>query len=69
MDISALLHLVVQVLIIGGIFYLIWWLIGYFSPPEPFAKILRGIVAVVAVVFLINLLLGLGGMTPIFKLK
>lgn len=69
MDISALLQIVIHVLIIGGIFYLLWWLIGYFSPPEPFAKVLRGIVAVVAVIFLINLLLGLGGMSPIFKLK
>jgi hypothetical protein len=53
------------VLIIGGICWLLWWLIGFLGVPEPFAKILRGIVAVFAVLVLINILLSLIG-HPIF---
>lgn len=69
MDMSTLVHLVVQLIIIGGIFWLLFWLVGYFGLPEPFNKIAKGIIAVVAVLFLINLLLGLSGGTPLVKLK
>jgi hypothetical protein len=64
---SALLQLMVKVLIAAGIFWLLWWLIDYFAPPEPFNKILKGIVAIVAVIYLINVLLSLSG-TPLLKL-
>jgi uncharacterized protein YhhL (DUF1145 family) len=54
-------------LIVGGLIcYLLWWLIGFINLPEPFAKVARIIVAVVAVLFLINLLLGLVG-TPLVR--
>lgn len=63
---AAMLSLVIQIVIVGLGFWLIWWLIGYAGVPEPFNKVLRVIVALFAVVFLINLLLGLTG-TPLFK--
>jgi len=57
--ISALLYIIVA----GLIFWLLWWLISYIALPDPFGKVLRVVLAVVAVLFLINWLLGLAG-TP-----
>jgi hypothetical protein len=59
MGLESLLSLVIYVLVIGAICWLLWWLIAFIGVPEPFAKIARGIVAVVAVVLLIGLLLSL----------
>jgi len=69
MDIGTLLHLVVQIIVVGAICWLIWWLIDYFGLPEPFNKIGKGLVAVVAAIFLIQILLGLGGFTGSTNLK
>lgn len=51
--VSALITLVV----VGLICYLLWWFIGYVGLPEPFNKIARVLVALVAIIFLINMLL------------
>lgn len=69
MDLSSLVHIIIYLLIVGGICWLLWWLIGYIGLPEPFNKIARVIVAVVAVLLCINLLLGLGGAQPLVRLK
>ena len=61
MDVSLLVHLFIQILVVGGVCWLLWWLIGYIGLPEPFNKIARVLIAVVAVLFLINILLGLSG--------
>jgi uncharacterized membrane protein len=58
---AAFLSLVVWVIVIGLVFYLLWWLVGYIGLPEPFNKVVRIILAVAAVIFLINVLLGLAG--------
>ena len=55
--ISALLVLVVM----GLIFWLLYWLLHKINPPEPFLKIGDAILAIAAVVLLINLLLSLIG--------
>jgi hypothetical protein len=69
MDLSMLMHIVIQLLIVGGVCYLLWWLIGYIGLPEPFSKIARVIVAVFAVLFLINMLLGFSGGTPLIRMR
>ncbi len=56
-SINGLVNIVVWLVVIGCIFWLLWWLIGYIAPPEPFAKIARVIVALVAVIALIRVLL------------
>lgn len=56
-----MIALLIQIIVIGLVCYLLWWLIGYIGLPEPFDKIARVIVAVVAVVFLLNLVMGLSG--------
>jgi hypothetical protein len=62
-----MLNLLITIVIAGLIFYLIWWFIGYIGLPEPFNKVARVLVGLVALVFLINLLAGLLG-APLFKL-
>ena len=54
---DQLLHAVVWVIIAGVIFWLVNWLITYAGVPEPFNKVAKVIVAIVAVVFLVNALL------------
>lgn len=61
MSIEVLVSLVVYVIVIGAVCWLLWWLIGFIGIPEPFAKIARGIIAVIAVLFLISLLLSIAG--------
>ena len=56
-----MLTLLVTLVVAGLIFWLLWWFIGVCGLPEPFNKIARVLIALVAVVFLINLLLGLNG--------
>lgn len=63
---SAMLSLLITLVIVGLICYLIWWFIGYAGIPEPFSKVARVIVALFALIFLINLLLGFTG-HPLFK--
>ena len=66
MDASSLMHILIQVIVIGLVCWLLWWLIGYVGLPEPFNKIARVLIAVVAVLFLVNLVLGLGG-SPVVR--
>ena len=67
MDVSILMHILLQIIIVGGICWLLWWLIGFIGLPAPFDKVARVIVAVVAVFFLINLLLTVGGGAPLVR--
>lgn len=58
---SLLLPLLVQIVIVGLICWLIWWFIGYVGLPEPFNKVARVLVGLVALIFLIDVLLSVGG--------
>ena len=58
---STLISLLITLVVAGLIFWLLWWLLKVVGLPEPFQKVATVILAVVAVLFLINLLLGLGG--------
>lgn len=70
MDISSLLGVILYLLVVGGICWLLWWLIGFIGLPEPFNKIARAIIAIVAVILCIQLLLSLlGGTTPWLRLR
>jgi hypothetical protein len=66
---DQLMHIVLLILIVGGVCWLLWWLIGYIGLPAPFDKVARVIIAVVAVFFLINLLLSLAGSTPLVRIR
>jgi len=58
---AGLLSLVVQVLVAGLILWLLFWLVNFVAPPEPFRKVITVILAVVGVIWLINILLSLTG--------
>lgn len=56
------------VLIIAGvIFWLLSWAIDYVGVPEPFRKVARVVLVLLAVFILIGLLLSLVGGQPIFR--
>jgi len=56
-----MIELLIQLVILGLIFWVIWWFIGYVGIPEPFNKVLRVVVGLVALILVINILLGLTG--------
>jgi hypothetical protein len=58
---SALVTLLIWLVVVGLIFWLVWWGLGAIGVPEPFNKVIRVILVVVAVIFLINILLGFAG--------
>jgi len=58
---NGLIGILIWIIVIGCIFGLLWWLVGYIGLPEPFNKVARVIIAVVAVLLLINILLGIAG--------
>lgn len=58
---QGLVSAVIWVLIAGVICGLLWWLINYLAVPEPFGKVARALIAIIAVVFLINALLTVVG--------
>ena len=64
MAMQSLVSLIVWIIIIGSIVGLLWWLVGFVGLPEPFNKVARVAIAIVAVLLLINLLLGLTGSAP-----
>lgn len=63
---TLLLGLFVKLILMGLIFWLIWWFIDYVGIPEPFNKVLRVVIGLVALIFLINILLSLSGQ-PLFR--
>ncbi len=63
---SGLLSLLVTLIIVGLIAWLCWWFIDYVGLPEPFNKVCRVIIALVVLIYLINILLGLSG-THLFR--
>jgi ABC-type multidrug transport system permease subunit len=62
---SGLLSLLVTLVVVGLIFWVLWWFLGYINPPEPFNKVARVILGLFALIFVVNLLLGLIG-KPLF---
>lgn len=66
-SLSAAVTLIVYLVVAGLIFALLFWLVGYVGLPEPFNKVARVVLAVLAVLVLIGLLLSLVTGTPIFR--
>lgn len=58
---DGLMNLLIEVVIVAVICAVLWWFVGFCALPEPFNKVCRIIIALVAVIFLIHLLLGLSG--------
>lgn len=58
---SGLLSLLVQLIIVALIFWVIMWGLSQIGIPEPFNKVIRVILVVVACIIVINALLSLTG--------
>lgn len=68
LSIEGLAELVVYLIVVGGILWLLLWLIGYCGLPEPFSKVAKIIIMVVAVLICVNVLLGFVG-HPVFTMR
>ena len=66
-SLTALIHVVLVLIVVGIVCGLLWWLIGYCGLPAPFDKVARVIVAVFAVLVVIGVLLSLIGGQEIFR--
>ena len=66
LSLEGLVQVIIYLAIVGGVCWLLLWLIGYVGLPEPFAKVAKIIIMVVAVLILINVLLSFAG-HPIFN--
>lgn len=67
LSISALVSVAVYLIVAGLIWYVLFWLINFCNPPEPFSKIASVLLAIIAATFVINLLLGLINDRPLLK--
>lgn len=63
---ADLINVIVYLVIIALIFWCVWWFLGYVGVPEPFNKVARVLIGLVALIIVINLLLGLVG-NPIIR--
>lgn len=64
---NSLLSLLITVIAVGLICWLLWWLVTYIGLPAPFDKVARVLIALVAVVFLINAILQVSGSSGFIK--
>lgn len=69
MDMNSLVSIVIYLLIIGGVCWLLLFIVAKVGPPEPFGKIATIIIYVVAALACINLLLSLGTGTPYIRFR
>jgi hypothetical protein len=58
---SQIVSALIWLICIGLVFWLCNWLVSYIGLPEPFAKVAKVIIAVAAVIFLINVIMSLAG--------
>ncbi len=60
-DGASIIGALIWLVCLGLIFWLLYWLIAYIALPEPFAKVARVILALAAVIVLINVILTIAG--------
>lgn len=63
---EAVVNAIIYIIVFGLIFWLLHWLLSYVAIPDPFAKVAKVVLAVAAVIILINCLLMLAG-RPLFR--
>jgi hypothetical protein len=63
---AVIVQALIFLICLGMVFWLLWWLLAYVNPPEPFKKVGNVILAIAAVIVLINVLMTLAG-HPIVK--
>lgn len=63
-SIEGAISLIIWLVIVGMIFWLLWWFLGYVGLPEPFNKVARVLIGLIALILLLYLLLGMLGPLP-----
>jgi hypothetical protein len=66
-SLEGLVSVIVYLIVLGLICGLLWWLIDYVGLPEPFHRVAKVLIAVLAVVVVIFLLLGIVSGRPLFR--
>jgi len=66
-SLSAAVSVILYLVVAGLIFWLLYFLINYIAPPEPFRKIANVVLMVLAVMVCIGILLSLVGGQPLFR--
>ena len=66
-SLSGAVTIIVYLVVAGLIFWLLWWLVNYIAPPEPFRKVANVILAILAVLVVIGILLSVAGGTPLLR--
>lgn len=56
-----MIELLIQLVILGLIFWLVLWFVDYVGVPEPINKIIKVVVGLIVFIYCLNLLLGLAG--------
>jgi len=65
-SLEAAVRLIVYLIVAGLVFWLLWWLVSYCAPPEPFRKIANVVLAILAVLVIISILLAAVG-APVIR--
>ena len=66
-SLSAAVYTVVYLIVAGLIFWVLWWLLNYLNPPEPFKKVGTVVLAVLGALVVIGILLSLVGNQAVFR--
>ncbi len=66
-SLAAAVSLIIYLIVGGLIFWLLWWLISYINPPEPFRKVANVVLMVIAVLVCIGVLLSFLNGQPMFR--
>ena len=66
-SIGMAVTIIIYLIVAGLIFWLLFWLLDYVSLPEPFNKIARVVLVILAVFVVIGILLSLAGGVPLFR--
>ena len=66
-SLNTLVSAVIYLVVAGLIWWLLFWLINYVNPPDPFKKVATVILAILAVLVVIGILLALVGGGPVFR--
>jgi hypothetical protein len=67
-SLDSMISTVIYLVIIGLVFWAVLWFVGYVGVPEPFNKIIKVVMALFALIIVLNLLLGMAG-TPLFSMR
>lgn len=58
-SLDGLVTLLIYIVVLGLIFWLLWWFIGFVGLPEPFNKVARVVIGLVAFILMLYVLVGL----------